>query len=303
MYKYVNPGYRGLFDNPDIISQNNDNRFNPINGVYLTISTQDYILTFPDGIKEMWIKFMAYFDAVTRLYIDKDNVTGFKFNSTNTITLWNRNGSIDITGLNSYFRSTKMFVMHIKSDETNGILEGFLNDSLIGRVTGNVYDGKDIKHLEIQGDYGWTRVSNFIIADYDISKENVILLPTTKVVADGFTASGINYSTQEAGASLTKKIDTAALTTKLGDLNKLSVNSVFMAVPTAYAFNKELDNVEASVKTADGEATLDTKNLINSTVSVLNGVLFDPILENPVTKAPWKANDLTSLEVKVKTKE
>lgn len=213
-FKYVNPGYGELLDYAGTTVE--DTGINAVNGVAFYNDSDNRSVTFPVPLKEVWIKLSmhrAYVSGVisvtgvgwpTGVYIDKSGyVRVFFYNNEKDYSTKHANmANIDL-------------IMHVRSGVNDGLIELWMNGDLVAVRQGNCYDGKTFAGVWLKTASEKNYYYNVIIADYDISREEVVVAKLKDPTGDwkGIDASQVEAT--EVGQILTQQIDTEDLETKI----------------------------------------------------------------------------------------
>lgn len=212
-WKYVNPGYAELTVDGGTTVE--DKTANPLNGVKYTSSGDNRVVYLPAPCpQDLWLKVLSnrYNTNYGKIIIKHNYENGIEFNSKdiNIIT----NGSISKASAVTN-KNIQMVVIHWHFSKTDGFIEIQIDDQILISQKGNVGDGIDTDtdtgyslRLRSDGDNYW---ANIILADYDISDEQIA---TAKLTDPTGTWDGITEGAAKAtavGQILSQKIDAADL--------------------------------------------------------------------------------------------
>ena len=133
---------------------------------------------------EIWIKCDVYHTGTTsrfRIYDDKNGSTAnglATYSNSTEIALWSNNGSgnferkIFSNAVKSSVLQT--YLLHMRTGDTNGLLELWLDGEYKGSYTGNVNNGQIFENIFLQSDSSANLFSNVIISNSEIGiDENV----------------------------------------------------------------------------------------------------------------------------------
>lgn len=126
---------------------------------------------------EIWIKFDVYFDGSNRwrAYNGGSNgVTGITAQTDNRLSYFS-NGGNQYNGAGiCKVNQLQTVLLHMVSGSSNGVIEAWVDGTLIYRYTGDVNHGQDFADIYLQSDGAGTFFSNIIISNEEIAlNENV----------------------------------------------------------------------------------------------------------------------------------
>lgn len=271
-YKYVNPGYGELLDRAGTTV--NDTKINAVNGVAFFNNSNDRSVTFPEPLTNVWIKLSmerAYVSGIisvtgtgwpTGVRLDKNDYIKvfFSGNEKDFTTKYADKASID-------------FIMHVRSGVNDGIIEVWMNGDKVAVRQGNCYDGKPFNGVWLKTESEKNYFFNVIIADYDISHEEVV---TARLTEPEGTWKGIGAAQAEASdvnQVLTQKIDTDDLEKKiLARSESICITGVTLSARDIH-FNS--DKVNALTGTVnDGEKDVYSSTQKISGASMVYGMSY-----------------------------
>lgn len=276
-FKYVNPGYGELFDK-NILSTTVNKNCNPNNGVCISavyaISPAERI-KLPNNFTDIWINVTAcvfdiYSDSVNTFVIKNGNKsTGLKIKSNNSyLCLIVEDGEVSNTAETFPLTKNRVYkiTLHIKKG-VNGLMELFVDSVPVLTYTGQI--SCTTNWLSV----GCSRslaLSNFIVADYDISSENVAvcdlkdLTGTWEGISDGLAkATDVNQT-------LSQKIDINKLKS---DMENYSSNPTITSISiSATGIRYDTEKVN-SIKTS---ITQGTSDVFNETKYIDSGLTISP---------------------------
>lgn len=277
-FKYVNPGYAELLANSAETTY--DTNINKINGVSFGSVTSDKAVVLPNGTKNVWIKCSIYRGHITGLI----SLTGYGYPTGvmindrvgDCVTLWANEGAGGGKSFKSkyYYDGRLDLVLHVKSEQNSSVIELWIDDELVGRridcVNGKTFSGVWLDPGYNSGgnsdnSYKDAYFYNLIVADYDISREQVV---EAALKAPTGTWKGIAVNqpvADEVGQVLTQTIDTEILETKIKSFSKtVKINGVNIAAVGAQYNTDEVNALTATVSLGtDGNFT-STKKIFNT---------------------------------------
>lgn len=284
MFKYVNPGYGDLLENQGQTKYSTD--LNPTNGVAF-YSGSNRAITLPSGTKEVWIKCHMNRERVSGIISVSGTgyPTGLMLNNrkgSGYISLWFNEGSGGGVGYyTKYFDwGTLDIVLHIKSHITDGLIEVWINGDYIGIRQGNCYKGNDLPGVWFSSEDSGNYYSNIIVADYDISREEVIEAKLLDPTGDW---KGLAIGQAEAtavGQTITQKIDTDDLKTRIEAKSKtIDISSVSLAAVGAKFDSSVVNALTGTISGDTGDEYTNTQKIINSGAAVLGSYIKDYTLD------------------------
>lgn len=260
-YLYLNPGYGNLFDS--VLDQ----------ASYTQVLNADSetgksfhscgrrAVTFPTPMSEIWLRcdYRPYGNSGL-FEVDIRSASWFHCvyhsNGSNTISLY-----LNSRNVSSYYFGSRWqrFLMHLKSDLTNGVFEVWEDEDLKYSFTGNVGNGEGITDCLFTSTHSDKNISQIIISDSQINwTENVIIIPTT--LSSTMTNNGDGtYSATSSGEYVNQTIDSASLR------NICSANTVItglcIAGRPAYSDGVGIDTMQAMAdNTVVGECQLSSSS-------------------------------------------
>lgn len=284
MFKYVNPGYGDLFDTQFVTKYSTD--YNPTNGVAFA-GTSDRAITLPIGTKEVWVKCHMKRARVSGIISVSGTgyPTGLMLNNKKGkgyISLWFNEGAGGGKGYyTEYFDwGTLDIVLHIKSHEVDGLIEVWINGDYIGIRQGNCYKGNDLPGVWFSREDDGNFFSNIIVADYDISREEVIEAKLLDPTGDW---KGLAVGQAEAtavGQTITQKIDTDDLKTRIEAKSKtIDISSVSLAAVGAKFDSSAVNALTGVIGGGTTDEYTNTQKIINSGAAVLGSYVKDYTLD------------------------
>lgn len=216
-FKYVNPGYAELTVDGGTTVE--DKNANPLNGVKYTSSGDNRVVILPKPCpQDLWFKAQYSRGYLTgKVYIKCGDNNGIVFFD-DRLKITN-SGYIEI--YDDIFKQTRnTIVIHWHFSKTNGFIEVQVGDKKFNSGIHNVGDGIETVtntdySLRIDAGNKTNYWFNIILADYDISDEQIATAKLTDLTG---TWDGIEAGTAKAtevGQVLSQKIDTADLKSQI----------------------------------------------------------------------------------------
>jgi hypothetical protein len=312
-YKYCNPGYIGLFDTYEKTGDQitNNYTYNPICGVCLKSQLNVNFKQKIEPSLEYWLKVQMYI-AESRwpkisLLSNSHNIaiyTNAEYDKSTDFAISSDSASLSNSIINVAKNVPITFELHVKSDSTNGLVEVYMNNLLKISYTGNVLNGETINYFKIINNGAWYGATPIFYSDIicqntgRIGFEHCTALPVKATT--GWTANTDgSYYTESEGDKLLQTIDIDTLKTQLKYSNYLTIKSISTSGTLAY-YNADgyLNGVTTIIKNSTTEKEADT-NVLNTTTADM--FTSTPILINPITNAAWNVNDLSDLQIGVKS--
>ena len=335
-WKYINPGDYRLLNNWDTSYMANviepiDHRLVAPHtgcGFYSYSSSgsnnvPSYPIAIPDGIKELWGRFtcfcdyyhssywsatesITYFDFwrfVTSSYSTNSNRTLYiKMNKRNLHLIKYNGGSGSSYNYSQFYysdyNSPKVFEVyfHIKSDQTNGLAEIYLDGKKTNTLTGNVLNGEDIKIERIFTPSTADYFSDIVISDEPIDmNEHAVMVPIKTTTAEGWKKTNDIYTTDSVNKTIWQMPDVDQLKKEIG-INNPTITSV-----STQAYNISTDDTETvdtlkkQIKQGQTIVDTDSSSITGSTY------ITSALSINPITNAAWTINDLSNIEFGITT--
>lgn len=278
MWKYVNPGYGELFHAMRTGTTHSTNIDYTTTGVYITENgNTEGTRIICNATKEIWIKCNVYFKGTyqkLRLYVDGHRQCGATVQTNyndngGMFYLFNKGNQVEgIEHCKSIYHRLTNIVMHVKSEQNNGVIELFVDDDPVLTFSGNVNAGNAISNIEISGVID-VFVSNIIVADYDISNENIAVCDLTDLTGtwDGIT-DGLAKAT-DVNQTLSQKINVETLKSNMSihSANPTVTGITIAASGIRYDVEK-VNALKASVKSGNSEIFACTRAIeANNTLS------------------------------------
>lgn len=301
-FKYVNPGYSALLNSGISATDYDSSTYNPSNGIAFRANTTAIALTFDSGTKEIWVKLGIYLTTtdLPRVYIYNTSsvVTGIRINTT-FIYIFNYVSNASTTAnystiLNGYHE----FLMHIKSDTTNGIFQIYLDGTSIYSYSGSVNNGLDMPGLYLHsagtsGTGAANYFSNLIVSDSEIlTTEKVAILPMTNTVNE-WTDDG-TYSVSATGKKIVQTPDILTLRNNIGSTSIINVKSL-----QVNALDVSYSSPVTALKSVciENSAEVDPETKALSTSAWYTNALS----QNPVTNTDWSLSDLENMQIGIES--
>ena len=299
-FKYVNPGYAELLQNSAETTY--DTNINKINGVAFGNVTDSKAVALPDGTNNVWIKCSVHRGHITGLI----SLTGYVFPTGvmindrvgDCVTIWANEGSGGGKSFKSkyYYDGRLDLILHVKSEKNSSVIELWIDNELIGRrvdcINGKTFSGVWLDPgynggSGSSGSYKDAYFYNLIIADYDISREQVV---EAALKAPTGTWKGIAVNRPEAnevGQVLTHTVDAEILETRIkGFSNTVKINGMnIAAIGTQYNAD-EVNALTATISLDGGKEISSTKKLFN-TGSFIGDNYLQPLTLDEIKKAKF----------------
>lgn len=271
-YKYVNPGYGELLDSAGTTV--NDTKINAANGVAFFNNSDDRSVTFPEPLTNVWIKLSmerAYVSGIISVTGTRWP-TGVRLDKSDYIKVLFSGDEKDFTTKYAD-RASIDFIMHVRSGVNDGIIEVWMNGDKVAVRQGNCYDGQPFNGVWLKTESEKNYFFNVIIADYDISHEEIV---TARLTEPEGTWKGIGAAQAEASdvnQVLTQKIDTDDLEKKiLARSESICITGVTLSARDIH-FNS--DKVNALTGTVnDGEKDVYSSTQKISGASMVYGMSY-----------------------------
>lgn len=284
MFKWVNPGYGDLLENQGTTKYSTD--LNPTNGVAF-VSGSSRVIAFPSGTKEVWIKCHVKRGHVSGIISVSGTgyPTGLMLNNKKGdgyISLWFNEGSGGGVGYyTQYFDwATLDIVLHIKSHSVDGLIETWINGDYVGIRQGNCYKGNDLPGLWLSSENNDNYFSNIIVADYDISREEVIEAKLQDPIGDW---KGLEIGQAEAtavGQTITQKIDTDDLKTRIEAKSEtIDISSVSLAAVGVKFDSTAVNALTGAISSGGTDDYTRTKKIINNGAANIGTYIKDYTLD------------------------
>ena len=292
---YVNPGYvellNGVYTGSTILNSET---------LYFTNTNRTTNIKF-DSVKELWIKGkFTVGSSVIRFYIiDKSATVGFRtdFSSDNVLTGY-------ILPFNNVSNSTAIiptfgklivsheydFLMHVKSDDTTGEIEIYLNNVLQYSYSGDKMKGLTFSSFTIVSVDSDTYFRDIIIADFDITDYYIAPCTIKSYDSDFEKQTDGTLKATATGQLLSSVIDSDAL--KASMLEKVDNPEIVGVNVSAFNVNYDssvVNTLKSSIDGADSE-TLTIKN---------NNVAGNILLTNPALSKAWTLDQLKTAAFKL----
>lgn len=120
---------------------------------------------------EIWLKFDVYFDGSNRWRAYNDNsygTTGVTAQTNGRLSFFSNNGNVgEFSGV-CIANQLQTVLLHMISGSTDGVIEAWVDNSLIYTYTGDVNNGEDFADIYLQSDGSGTLFSNVIISNAQI---------------------------------------------------------------------------------------------------------------------------------------
>lgn len=267
-FKYVNPGYAELTVNGGTTV--NDNIVNPLNGVKYTPGGDKKVVYLPSSpIQDLWLK--AQYDratAVGYIYIrNSHKENGITF-SDNKLTIQCHGTTKSF--VDDVFKSaTGIIIIHWHFSKTDGFIEVLVNGKMFKSDGGNVGDGIDQDHdptvsLRIDANGTKNYWYNIILADYDISDEEIATAKLTDLTGtwDGIEAGTAKAT--EAGQVLSQKIDTVDLASQIKKQSSMmNITGITVAGLKMEYDNTKVNSMTGIINDGSKDVFTETKTINN----------------------------------------
>lgn len=274
-FKYVNPGYAELLDcNGNTV---NDTAINETNGVAFSCTGDQAAVVFNNTLTNIWISV-----SMNRSYLDgRISVNGNDKYSSRFCGIEFTNDGFDVyltgkkTSFQYYdatFRKGKV-VLHARSSANDGIIEVFYNGDRAAFRQGNVNNGDPFKGIWLFTGSKKNYFFNVIIADYDISHEEVVMATLTepKGTWEGIETDQIKAT--DVGQILTQQINMDDLKTKIDKLGaNITITGVSLCARNVLFDSNKINALTGIVNNGKEDVYSETKTF--STTGTVSGISY-----------------------------
>ncbi len=274
-FKYVNPGYAELLDcNGTTVS---DTTINETNGVAFSYTGDEASVVFNNTLTDIWISVsMNRSYSSGRISVNGNNKYSSKFCGLEftdigfDVYLAGKKTSIQ----NDDFTYRKMrIVLHARSDANDGIIEIFYKGDRVAFARGNVNGGSPFKGVWLYSGSQKNYFFNVIIADYDISHEEVITATLTepKGTWEGIGTDQIKAT--DVGQILTQQINMDDLKTKIDKLGaNITITGVSLCARNVLFDSNKINALTGIVNNGKEDVYSETKTF--STTGTVSGISY-----------------------------
>ena len=133
---------------------------------------------------EVWLRFDVYFDGNKRWRAyngGANGTTGLTAQTTNTIYFWVNDAEIAHADNAATPNQLQTVLLHMISDEDNGIIEAWIDGNIIYRYLGDVNHGDLFEDIYLQSDGSDTFFSNVIISNSEVNLNSILEKVITEV--------------------------------------------------------------------------------------------------------------------------
>lgn len=284
-WKYVNPGYAELLENTDSKTIK-DIEKNPINGVAFNNAAGSENITVPEGVKEFWVKcrFVRSND-VGKIYFQNSgtgqDITGVMLNYSDRVQLYQYWGKYSTFYLGLASLPEINICAHFRPDKSNGLIELWINGDFIGKISGDIGSAAKTYKLKFDTGNSTSYFSNIIIADYDISDEEIAIAKLTDLAG---TWDGIKEGTAKATATgqiLSQKIDTADLESQIkAQSAAVNITGVTVAGLTMKYDSTEVNRMTGIINDGSKDIFTETQAMNSNSSTIYNAYQKDMTIDD-----------------------
>lgn len=283
-WKYVNPGYAEL--TVDGGSTVEDKKNNPLNGVKYSSTGDNIAVYLPSPCpQDLWLKVQSVRGTYNygQIYIKNGAKNGFEFNRA-SISVYTQAGTQEFN-INNVDYANTIITIHWHFSKNVGYIEITIGDKKFKTAETNVGDGIE----EQSSDYKLRLVSdrddnywcNIILADYDISDEQIATAKLTDPTGtwDGI-AEGVAKATA-AGQVLSQKIDTADLKAQIAAQSPIeNVTGVTVAGLKMEYDTSEVNQMTGVINDGSKDVFTETQAINSNFSTIYNAYQKDMTMEN-----------------------
>lgn len=274
-FKYVNPGYAELLDCGG--NTVNDAAINETNGVAFSYTGDAAAVVFNNTLTNIWISV-----SMNRSYLSgKISVNGNSTYSSTFCGLAFTNSGFDVylAGKKTSFQNDDFtyrkgkVVLHMRSGANDGIIEVFSKGGRVAFRQGNVNNGDPFKGVWLYTDSEKNYFFNVIIADYDISHEEVVMATLTepKGTWEGIETDQIKAT--DVGQILTQQINMDDLKTKIDKLGaNITITGVSLCARNVLFDSNKINALTGIVNNGKEDVYSETKTF--STTGTVSGISY-----------------------------
>lgn len=274
-FKYVNPGYAELLDCGG--NTVNDAAINETNGVAFSYTGNAAAVVFNNTLTNIWISV-----SMNRSYLSgKISVNGNDVYSSKFCGLAFNNSGFDVylAGKATSFQNDDVacrkgkVVLHVRSGANDGIIEVFSKGDRVAFRQGNVNNGDPFKGVWLCTSNGKNYFFNVIIADYDISNEEVVMATLTepKGTWEGIETDQIKAT--DVGQILTQQINMDDLKTKIDKLGaNITITGVSLCARNVLFDSNKINALTGIVNNGKEDVYSETKTF--STTGTVSGISY-----------------------------
>ena len=269
-YKYINPGYGGLFDSFSAAAgyTQESHATRSKTGVLFTTSESTATKNLPAG-KEFWLKYDITItsggtDGTILRFDSASSYCGF-YARTNALSLYPVINGSQLSSAVYTMASNSLpetFLIHIVSNASSGVFEVWANGVKVYDYSGNILSGADIASFSFWCSSSKKHFSNIICSDTEIGQaENVLILPAT--ISSTMTDNGDGtYTANNSGEYISQTVNSSSLTIPATS----TIKGIAVAGVPAYYDGEGISQLAAKI---DG-TTVETLDLTtNSTLGVM----------------------------------
>lgn len=274
-FKYVNPGYAELLDCKG--NTVNDTAINETNGVAFSYTGDQAAVVFNNTLTDIWISV-----SMNRSYLSgRISVNGNDKYSSRFCGIEFTNDGFDVylTGKKTSFQNNDAtyrkgkIVLHARSGANDGIIEVFFNGDRTAFRQGNVNNGDPFKGVWLYTGSEKNYFFNVIIADYDISHEEVVMATLTepKGTWEGIGTDQIKAT--DVGQILTQQINMDDLKTKIDKLGaNITITGVSLCARNVLFDSNKITALTGIVNNGKEDVYSETKTF--STTGTVSGISY-----------------------------